>query len=46
MKINYVCNCRQTDFNNKFSYWEDKNSTKDESEILDFLMEKRTKKDF
>ena len=40
MKINYVCNCRQTDFNNEFSYWEDKNSTEDENEILDFLMEK------
>ena len=40
MKINYLCNCQHTDFNNKYSYWEEKNSTDDESEILDFLLKK------
>ena len=37
MKINYLCNCRQTDFNNQYSYWENKKSTEDENEILNFL---------
>ena len=40
MKINYLCNCQHTDFNNKYSYWEEKSSTDDESEILDFLLKK------
>ena len=37
MKIDYICDCEQTNFNNNYSYWEDKESTEDENEIIDFL---------
>ena len=40
MKINYLCNCRHTDYNNQYSYWENKKSTDDENEILNFLNDK------
>ena len=37
MKIDYVCDCEQENFNNNYSYWEDKESTEDENEIIKFL---------
>jgi len=37
MKIDYMCDCEQENFNNNYSYWEDKESTEDENEIIKFL---------
>jgi len=37
MKINYICNCSQADFNKNYSYWENRGSTSDEIGITNFL---------
>ena len=36
--MNYICKCTKSDFSNhNFTYWEDRNTTSDELEIIDFL---------
>ncbi len=37
MKNNYICNCFRPNFENNYSYWEDRNSTTDEKEIISYL---------
>ena len=37
MTINYICNCKQPNFNNNYSYWENRDSTIDEVDITNFL---------
>jgi len=44
VKKNYICNCSNYDFSNKkFSYWENRDVTKDEKEIVSFLKKKKLK---
>ena len=36
--MNYICKCPKSDFSkHNFTYWEDRNTTSDELEIIDFL---------
>ena len=36
--MNYICNCPKSDFSKyNYTYWEDRNTTSDEIEIIDFL---------
>ena len=36
--MNYICNCTKSDFSkHNYTYWEDRNTTSDEIEIIDFL---------
>ena len=36
--MNYICNCSKYNFSkHNFTYWEDRNTTSDELEIIDFL---------
>ncbi len=36
--MNYICNCSKSDFSkHNFTYWEDRNTTSDELEIIDYL---------
>ena len=36
--MNYICKCSKSDFlKHNFTYWEDRNTTTDELEIIDFL---------
>ncbi len=36
--MNYICKCPKSDFSkHNFAYWEDRNTTSDELEIIDFL---------
>ena len=38
MKNNFICNCLKTDYKtNNFTYWESKNVTSDELDIIEFL---------
>jgi len=37
MKINYNCNCSRPNFKNKYAYWEDREVTSDEREIITYL---------
>ena len=37
MKNSYICNCTKPNFKNKYSYWEDRSSTSDENEIINYL---------
>ena len=36
--MNYICNCSKSDFSkHNYTYWEDRDTTSDEIEIIDFL---------
>ena len=36
--MNYICNCPKSDFlKHNYTYWEDRDTTSDEIEIIDFL---------
>ena len=36
--MNYICNCPKSDFSkHNYTYWEDRDTTSDEIEIIDFL---------
>ena len=36
--MNYICNCTKSDFSkHNYTYWEDRDTTSDEIEIIDFL---------
>ena len=36
--MNYICNCSKSDFSkHSYTYWEDRDTTSDEIEIIDFL---------
>ena len=37
MKNSYICNCSKPNYKNNYSYWEDRNSTSDEKEIIHYL---------
>ena len=37
MKNNYICNCVRPNFKKNYSYWEDRNLTTDEKEIINYL---------
>ena len=37
MKNNYICNCVRPNFKKNYSYWEDRNLTTDEKEIISYL---------
>ena len=37
MKNSYICKCVRPNFENNYSYWEDRNSTTDEKEIISYL---------
>ena len=37
MKNSYICNCSKPNFRNNYSYWEDRNPTSDEKEIIHYL---------
>jgi len=37
MKINYKCNCSKPNFENNYTYWEDKDVTSDEKDIIFYL---------
>ena len=37
-KMNYICNCQKENFFDKeYSYWEDRNVTSDELDIINFI---------
>ena len=37
--MNYICNCKKENFFDKnYTYWEDRNVTKDELDIINFLV--------
>ena len=36
--MNYICNCQKINFqNNEYAYWEDRNVTTDELDVVNFL---------
>ena len=36
--MNYICNCSKSDFyKHNYSYWENRNITSDEEDIIEFL---------
>ena len=37
--MNYICNCPKSDFSkHNYTYWEDRDTTSDEIDIIDFLI--------
>ena len=41
MENKYICNCKKFDFSNKnFVYWENRETTSDEFDVINFIKEK------